>query len=211
MPRAKRKTLPGFPKTFKFNERAALDEYLSGDRITCLLCGQSFRILDTHLKAVHGITSDDYRLEYGIPAMRGLACGEWSENQSRLMAERFEDPETLAKFMANVPAGKNKGKKMPFREKPLFWKAEITKNTEADWRDVGALVASGVHLAEACKRLGITSATLLAPAKKRWPHFAKWWDENVEPFRQSGRGHNLTAEGRAKRAGAKTQETATPE
>ena len=48
------------------------------NRIACLICGRLFLFLPPHLKA-HGITVDDYRQQYQIPAGRPLCGAGYSE------------------------------------------------------------------------------------------------------------------------------------
>ncbi len=70
---ARRLVLPGFPiEPTKFS-KAEIDQYFSGDRIQCLVCGKTYRRLALHL-AIHSLTEDDYRELYGLPWRRGL-CG----------------------------------------------------------------------------------------------------------------------------------------
>jgi hypothetical protein len=67
--------LAGYPKEFVFTSREALDDYLSGDRITCLLCGRSFKALNTHL-LIHETDEAAYKERFGIPWRRGLQSTE---------------------------------------------------------------------------------------------------------------------------------------
>ncbi len=59
-----------YPVERVFQTMEEVDAYLSGDRITCLLCGKQLRRLAVHLPKVHNMTGDDYRTKYGIPWMR---------------------------------------------------------------------------------------------------------------------------------------------
>ncbi len=70
---ARRLVLPGFPiSPIKFS-KVEVDQYFSGDRIQCLVCGKTYRRLARHLD-LHSLTEDDYRELYGLPWRRGL-CG----------------------------------------------------------------------------------------------------------------------------------------
>lgn len=55
-----------------FETMEQVDAYLSGDKIQCLLCGERMQTLHKHLRHKHGVTSDDYRIQFGIPYKRGL-------------------------------------------------------------------------------------------------------------------------------------------
>ena len=68
---ARRAVKPGYPVTKTFKTRAEVDEYFSGDRITCLLCGRQFRWLYVHIKKIHGKTVEWYRENYGLRWRRG--------------------------------------------------------------------------------------------------------------------------------------------
>ncbi len=59
-------------KPIKFS-KAEVDQYFSGDRIQCLICGKTYKRLAIHIY-MHDLTEDDYRELYGLPWRRGL-CG----------------------------------------------------------------------------------------------------------------------------------------
>jgi predicted transcriptional regulator len=63
--------LPGFPIESKFTSIDAVKEYLHGDRITCLICGRSYKGLAGHISK-HGISSDEYKERFGLPFKTGL-------------------------------------------------------------------------------------------------------------------------------------------
>lgn len=145
MPRKKRdySPLPGFPKHFTFECREAVDAYLSGDRITCLLCGHDFRALEAHLKHSHEMTNDDYREKYGLPYRRGLCSGSVSERMSEVTKQRFQDNKefylaTLEKAKAVQAENGN-----PQRNKPVFWKKERTRYEHEAYEEFIRRVCSG--------------------------------------------------------------------
>ena len=70
----RRKVLKGFPWEGTFETKEEVYDYFSGDRIQCLLCGKWFQRLPSHLKAIHEMTSDEYKEMYGLPWKHGL-CG----------------------------------------------------------------------------------------------------------------------------------------
>lgn len=69
----------GFPRNEKFSSLDEIKEYLGGDRITCLLCGKSFKGLCAHLSKIHHISADDYKERYGLPFRAGLQIAELTE------------------------------------------------------------------------------------------------------------------------------------
>jgi len=49
-----------------------VEEYLTGKKIRCLICGDYFQAVGNHSFVVHGVTAKEYKLEFGIPVKRGL-------------------------------------------------------------------------------------------------------------------------------------------
>ncbi|WP_084679429.1 MucR family transcriptional regulator [Curvibacter lanceolatus] len=47
-------------------------------KIDCRVCGKKFHFLPTHLNRTHGISADEYRLEFKIPAGQPLCSPEYS-------------------------------------------------------------------------------------------------------------------------------------
>lgn len=82
----------GFPKEEKFSTLEEIHEYLGGDRITCLLCGKSFKALCGHLSKIHKMSTDDYKDRYGLPFRSGLQIGELTD----LYRDRGKSPMQLA-------------------------------------------------------------------------------------------------------------------
>ena len=54
-------------KTKPFETIEEVRDYLSDDIVVCLLCGAEKKTLGMHLNAVHRMTSDEYRQQFGIP------------------------------------------------------------------------------------------------------------------------------------------------
>lgn len=59
-------------KGAKITSKKELDEYLSGDSIQCLICGDYFTHVSTHVFNKHGVTAKDYKTEFGIPQKTGI-------------------------------------------------------------------------------------------------------------------------------------------
>ena len=73
-------SLDGYPITDKFSSINAINEYLNGEKITCLLCGRHYKSITAHI-SVHGISTDEYKEKYGLPYSKGLtSLGTKSKN-----------------------------------------------------------------------------------------------------------------------------------
>jgi len=90
---SRRVVLDGFPWVGVFKTEKEVQEYFNGDRIQCLLCGRSFKTLVTHLLKIHNISVDDYKIRYGLPWTRGLACSETSEKMTQGCIKRINSGE----------------------------------------------------------------------------------------------------------------------
>jgi hypothetical protein len=143
MPYAKRTILPGYPKSFVFECREDVEAYFAGDRITCLLCGLSFKGLDPHIQGVHQTSADEYREKYGLPYKRGLTSDATRDRRSEHSKEMFEQNREarladLAKAKAVQAEFGN-----PQRNKPKFWKNERTKYGISDYEEFIRRVVEG--------------------------------------------------------------------
>jgi len=87
----RRTILQGFPWDGKFETKEEVYDYFSGDKIQCLLCGKWFQRLPFHLKAIHDITSDEYKEMYGLPWKHGLCGKEFSLKLRRIMKKRRDN------------------------------------------------------------------------------------------------------------------------
>ena len=79
--------------TLKFTDPVKLKEYFSGDRITCLLCGKTYKSLGHHVSKTHNMHVDDYKEMYGIPWTYGLTCEKTKENYGVAPKRRMADGE----------------------------------------------------------------------------------------------------------------------
>ncbi len=111
----RRKVLPGFPVTRQFETLEEINQYLSGDTITCLLCGKEYRRLANHITAIHGISVEDYKIRYGLPWRRGLtsqachkayadALDEERRDQFRALGDKFRGLSHVASHRPPTPA-----------------------------------------------------------------------------------------------------------
>lgn len=95
-----------------------LEKYLSGvdlgTRIACLLCGQAFKGLTSHLWLVHGTTARAYRAHFEIPQKRALASPSSRSRLSHAARHRLATkPELLRQMKDRVKSfthGKQTGR-----------------------------------------------------------------------------------------------------
>lgn len=78
----------GFPKKEVFKTYHEINEYFSGDEITCLLCGNGYTTLPAHLGSIHGISADAYKEMFGLPLSRGLVSDSHHEKISNSSKDR---------------------------------------------------------------------------------------------------------------------------
>ena len=64
-----------------FDTIQEVDDYLSGDKIRCLICGRKYKALGIHISQKHRMDVDDYRSRFGIPWTYGLVCKSTREIQ----------------------------------------------------------------------------------------------------------------------------------
>jgi hypothetical protein len=83
--------LPGFPIETKFTSLAAISEYLHGEKITCLLCGRSYKSINFHVSK-HGMSADEYKEKYGLPYRTGLTS---SGTKAKNRANGYKNSEQL--------------------------------------------------------------------------------------------------------------------
>jgi predicted transcriptional regulator len=57
------------------------------DHIVCLEDGRKFKSLSRHLKAVYGLTPDEYRRKWNLPAEYPMVAPSYSQHRSRLAKE----------------------------------------------------------------------------------------------------------------------------
>ncbi len=60
----------------------AIEDAVQDDKVVCLCCGQSFTMLKRHLKAEHGLTEDEYRKMFSLPASFPLVAPAYSARKA---------------------------------------------------------------------------------------------------------------------------------
>lgn len=91
----KRVPLEGFPRKEPFTLLTEVKEYLSGDRLVCLLCGKSYQSLQVHIPIVHNTSLDEYKLRYAIPWTYGLLGKDLKETYREAYIRRLEEDENM--------------------------------------------------------------------------------------------------------------------
>lgn len=76
---------------------------VKANRITCLDCGMELKMLKRHLTTHHGMTPDDYRARWNLPADYPLVAPDYAETRR-----------TLAK---KIGLGRKPGEKRPRKPK----------------------------------------------------------------------------------------------
>jgi hypothetical protein len=115
----------GFPVAEPFTCREEVDSYLAHDpdKITCLLCGKLYRKLGLHLHTIHGLSVDDYKLHYGIPAGRSLTSDECAEAY-----RSAKTPEEWSAWIAHAV----QARRPDWRNRPRRRRAEWCQEENAD-------------------------------------------------------------------------------
>jgi len=120
---ARYKVMPGYPIEEPFQSIEEVKEYLSGDRITCLLCGKSYKKLLMHTVQIHGVDGDEYKERYHIPWTYGLLTKESSARYSRLMQKRMEEG-----FIPPMKVGEEHSKMVAKKRRKCPFKGEVGIN-----------------------------------------------------------------------------------
>lgn len=59
-----------------------IDRAVADDKVYCLCCGKGFKMLKRHLGAEHGLTEDEYRALFDLPAEMPLVAPSYSERKA---------------------------------------------------------------------------------------------------------------------------------
>ena len=128
-------------KSRRFRTRREVRRYFGGKTIKCLLCGKRFGRLSFHLAAKHGVTTDDYKSQFGLPWSRGLTSA-LSRANSGWNAARKAKASRLARrtqfFKFAHPAAR--------REAAPFLKVEAARNLGPNAAGFGKGFEMRVHV-----------------------------------------------------------------
>ncbi len=93
------------PKPFR--NVTAVREYLSAERIQCLLCGKRFKSLGQHLSSAHQMAKLEYQRKFRIPRTYALSCPALSNRLSKVeLARVASDAEYAARRGRNLAEGR---------------------------------------------------------------------------------------------------------
>lgn len=186
MPRAKKKTLPDFPRRFVFESREELDAYFTGDRITCLLCGHRYRSLGPHLSSAHGTSVDEYREAYGIPYLKGLTSSEFTERQSAYGKAMFSENKDRQMSALRKAGAVQIQRGHPMRGKPHFWKKERTKYERKEFYEFARRVMAGRSGGSVEMDPDMPTKAHIFWYMKKDAEFRAYWKNVVSPLASSG-------------------------
>ena len=75
--------VPIAPETGRLRPAGPVDQAVSEDRVTCLCCGRSFKMLKRHLGAEHGMTEAGYRAAFDLPEDFPLVAPSYSRKKAK--------------------------------------------------------------------------------------------------------------------------------
>lgn len=103
---------PGETKPERPEPAVPIKRSVFPDHIICLEDGKSFKTLRRHLQNVYGMTPDQYRERWGLPASYPMVAPAYAEQRSKL-AKSFGLGRRLASGAADVAeeAPKKRGRK----------------------------------------------------------------------------------------------------
>lgn len=201
---ARRHVLRGYPieaRPFTLDE---IKDYFSGDRITCLLCGKSFRGLGMHLPQMHSVTGDEYRKMYGLPWRRGLSCEDSRDLKSQISTslghgERLKESEFSHLWRKKANEAARKQRRQPFMtEVSMKNRAKIEKMPEKDYGraeflNIISSIKSGCTLGEALNLNGSPGQSWFSQYKRENPEAKRLYEETVDslPYAQQARMESL--------------------
>jgi len=93
----------------KFTTIQEVRDYLSGERIECLVCGRSCKRLQYKHLETHGLTADGYRELFGIPWTYSLTSAPSRQASRDSMSEKFRLTLPANRF----ERGPHRGRKRP--------------------------------------------------------------------------------------------------
>jgi hypothetical protein len=127
--------------------------YYGGRTIQCLLCGKRFGRLAFHLAAKHGISSDEYRIKFGLPWTRGLTSAASHANSGWTKKRRAEASKAAKRRRIFDLAHRSQNR----REPPGFIRTEAVNNLGKHAAGLGPRFDKRVR---ALFRKGLTDAAI---------------------------------------------------
>lgn len=180
-----REKFSGYPRLVPFESPEEIERYLSQEEIDCLICGRRLRALSAHLARIHRVSTDDYKLRFGLPYTRGLTCAETSEKLTRHGESLYIGTSGPARRERIRTLGSSrKGKPTPERTSALK-RATALNNIKGQSKPpikaetvekVVAAVESGLTLRAAITELSVMAETAFRDAIARYPDLRLRYD-----------------------------------
>lgn len=102
--RARRRTvLPGFPWAGRFSTPEEARTYASFEQIQCLICGNSYKSLGSHINRIHGLDETRYKQQFGIPYTVGLVSAPTARRHEKAYNKNISLEERLS-YVASARA-----------------------------------------------------------------------------------------------------------
>lgn len=200
----RRRVNPGFPVTKPFKTRHEIEEYLSGDKITCLLCGRQMKRLAVHLPKIHGMSVDAYRMKYGLPWGIGVASKPTRDAYRTATKKRVdEDPDMWREIGEIGRATSNKGKRN--RQTPEFLAKEYGERALSIHKRVDSFTPD--DMAEFLRRIetgrtpGEVSKDADMPGRTTWSKYRRANPLYEARFRQVWDSLSFEVQARGQRMG----------
>jgi predicted transcriptional regulator len=77
-------TVPSAPAGPPHRPAVAINKSVTADALICLDCGQSHKLLKRHLHTAHGLTVDEYRSKWALPADYPVVAPAYTNTRSQL-------------------------------------------------------------------------------------------------------------------------------
>ncbi|AWB20853.1 hypothetical protein DA075_07950 [Methylobacterium currus] len=161
-----------------FQTREAVEDYLSGDRLKCLLCGKAFRGLGHHLPRAHGVSVEAYQDALGLPRSRGLVGSDTrarfsaSVTKTREAGKLEEAQRSLVVGAQEASRASARVERRPYhrammREHALALSGRETPITDDEVTAVIRHVEAGATAYRACREVGISHTAFYAAMRSR--------------------------------------------
>lgn len=168
----------------RFKSRQEAKDYVSTDKIKCLICGEEFELLASHLTCIHGINTDDYKDIFGIPWRVGLVGADVHRRQSEAAIKR------VAKHPDNIKKAYTTPRDIHAKKRTQVYKVYQKSEGESDyirnhkaktWQAATEILdAMEKYLLPAtvvCELPGMTGIHALNNARKYFPDIRERYDK----------------------------------
>ena len=124
----RRRVRPGFPITKPFESIEEVRNYLSGEKIVCLLCGRVLKKLGgPHLEKIHQTGVEEYAERYKIPWTYGIISSVSGNNYRGAMFKRMDEG-----YKVPMKVGAEQEKMISSQRRESPWRTEVSKSNLGD-------------------------------------------------------------------------------